>query len=213
MALSKRSVGLPPPVPGFERINRYWDRKLALPAAKILPGEYYVTRDDEMITTVLGSCVSACIRDRVFGIGGMNHFMLPESEHGGWGTATDPTSTATRYGNYAMEHMINEILKLGGHRRNLEVKLFGGGRIINNTSDVGARNIDFVRSYLETEGLPVVGEDLGGIHPRRIQYFPRSGRARVKKLRHLHDTRVIEREQAYRRDLEQAPVAGEVELF
>lgn len=204
---------LPPPLPDFSGINRYWDKRLNMPAAKILPGEYYVTTEDEVITTVLGSCVSACIRDRLFGVGGMNHFMLPESEHGGWGGATDLTSTATRYGNYAMEHMINDILKHGGHRSNLEVKLFGGGRIINGTSDVGARNIEFVRCYLRTEGLTVVSEDLGDIYPRKILYYPRTGRVRMKKLKHMHNTTVIEREQAYRRDLEQSPIAGEIELF
>ncbi len=213
MALTRSVDRLPPCLPGFDGISRSWDKALGMPVAKILPGEYYVTVEDEMITTVLGSCVSACIRDRVFGIGGMNHFMLPESDHGGWGGATDVTSTATRYGNYAMEHMINEILKHGGHRRNLEVKLFGGGSIINSSSRVGMHNIEFVRCYLKTEGLSIVGEDLGDIYPRKIQYFPRSGRARVKKLKHLHDTAVVEREQAYKRDLEQAPVAGEVELF
>ena len=213
MNLANAVPSLPPALFGFSSINRYWDKRLHMAAAKILPGEYYVTQQDEVITTVLGSCVSACIRDRLFGIGGMNHFMLPESEHGGWGGASDLISTATRYGNYAMEHMINDILKHGGHRRNLEVKLFGGGRIINSTSNVGGRNIEFVRCYLRTEGLAVVSEDLGDIYPRKILYYPASGRVRVKKLKQMHNETLIQREQAYRRDLEQSPVAGEIELF
>jgi chemotaxis protein CheD len=200
-------------LPGFEEIKRYWDKQHRMPAAKILPGEYYVTIHNEIITTVLGSCVSACIRDRLFGVGGMNHFMLPVSDHGNWGGAEDINSTATRYGNYAMEHMINDILKHGGHRKNLEVKIFGGGSIINNSSNIGNKNIEFVRSYLKTEGLPLVGEDVGDIYPRKIIYYPATGRVRVKKLKHMHNNTLIEREQSYRRDLEEKPITGDVELF
>ena len=198
---------------GFESINRYWDRKHDMAAAKILPGEYYVTNQDEIITTVLGSCVSACVRDKVFGIGGMNHFMLPVSEVGQWGGAADVTSTATRYGNYAMEHMINDILKHGGHRRNLEIKIFGGGQIINAMTDIGKRNIEFVIDYLATEGLAVSGKDVGGPHPRKIIYFPTSGRVRVKKLKHMHNDTIVKREQEYKHELEVQPLEGGVELF
>jgi len=143
----------------------------------------------------------------------MNHFMLPVSDHGNWGGAEDINSTATRYGNYAMEHMINDILKHGGHRKNLEVKIFGGGSIINNSSNIGNKNIEFVRSYLKTEGLPLVGEDVGDIYPRKIIYYPATGRVRVKKLKHMHNNTLIEREQSYRRDLEEKPITGDVELF
>ena len=102
-----RKHNLKPSLPGFERINRYWDKQHDVQAAKILPGEYYVTNYHELVTTVLGSCVSACVRDKVFGIGGMNHFMLPISEGKGWGGTNDIAGTATRFGNYAMEHMIS----------------------------------------------------------------------------------------------------------
>jgi chemotaxis protein CheD len=204
---------LPRVLQGFESINRYWDRTHAIPAAKILPGEYYVTANDELITTVLGSCVSACIRDRVFGIGGMNHFMLPASDNGGWGSGNDIASTANRYGNYAMEHMINDILKNGGHRRNLEVKIFGGGRIIHTGTDVGNNNIDFVRSYIKTEGLTLVSEDVGDIYPRKIVYFPATGRVRVKKLKNMHNDTVVRREREYQKNILDVPVAGEIELF
>ena len=184
-----------------------------MPAAKILPGEYYVTNQDEIITTVLGSCVSACVRDRVFGIGGMNHFMLPVSNGGGWAGRDDIVGSANRYGNFAMEHMINDILKHGGHRRNLEVKVFGGGQIIDSMGSIGIRNIEFIRCYLRTEGLPVLAEDLGDTYPRKIVYYPSSGRVRMKKLKDLHNDTLLQRERAYRRDLEQSPVEGEVELF
>jgi chemotaxis protein CheD len=199
---------------GFESINRYWDREHNIVAAKILPGEYYVTNKDELVTTVLGSCVSACIRDRVFGIGGMNHFMLPASDSGTWGgVQPGSTNTATRYGNYAMEHMINDILKHGGHRRNLEVKIFGGGKIINTMTDIGNRNISFVRAYIAMEGMTLAGEDVGDIYPRKVVFFPLTGRVRMKKLKHLHNDTVLRREVAYQHQLIAQPVEGEIELF
>lgn len=208
------SKPLPPALAGFEAIKRYWDRSNEVVAAKILPGEYYVTTQNEMVTTVLGSCVSACIRDRVFGIGGMNHFMLPVDTTGeGWSGAKDLLSSATRYGNYAMEHMINDILKNGGHRKNLEAKVFGGGQIIATMTDVGRKNIDFVLGYLEQEGLKIASQDLGDIYPRKVNYFPATGRVRVKKLRHLHNETIIRREQDYRHELEEKPVEGDIELF
>ncbi len=205
---------LPPPLQGFEKIARYWDAGRGMAAAKILPGEYYVTHNHEMITTVLGSCVSACIRDRLFGVGGMNHFMLPVSIDGkGWGGEDDLVSTAMRYGNYAMEHMINEILRHGGHRRHLEAKIFGGARIVENLSDVGRRNIEFVRSYLETEGIDVAGESVGDIYPRKVVYIPATGRAYVKRIKDLHNDTLIVREDKYRSEISRQPVGGEVELF
>ena len=205
---------LPDTLPGFEGINRYWDTDRKMPAAKILPGEYYVTGQQELVTTVLGSCVAACIRDRIFGIGGMNHFMLPISTDGkGWGGADDLVSNATRYGNYAMEHMINDILKHGGHKRHLEAKIFGGARVIENLSDVGQRNIDFVRCYLETEEVKLLGEKVGDIHPLKVVYIPSTGKAFVKRIKHLHNDTVIKRENAYREEITQQPVAGDIELF
>lgn len=127
-------------LPGLEHVNRYWDKTHQCFAAKILPGEYYVSMHNELITTVLGSCIAACIRDVKMGIGGMNHFMLPmgcEVEHLG---KTHLTS-ATRYGNFAMEILINEIIKAGGDRKRMEVKLFGGGRVLSSmsTMDIGKR--------------------------------------------------------------------------
>ena len=212
--LSKQLNKLPKALPGFDHINRYWDPHHSISAAKLLPGEYYVTNSNELITTVLGSCVSACIRDRCFGIGGMNHFMLPLSKGGVWsGSEVDLVSVATRYGNFAMEHMINDILKHGGHKKNLEVKIFGGGQILESMTDIGMSNIEFVRDYLKTEGLRIVSEDVGDIYPRKIIYYPDSGRVRLKKLKDIHNDTVVRRESAYQKDIAQEPVAGDVELF
>ena len=205
----------PPPraLRGFSQISRKWDTTHGVYTAKILPGEYYVTISDEAIFTVLGSCISACVRDKVFGIGGMNHFMLPASgdEASAW-HASD-TSAATRYGNYAMEHLINDILKNGGRRENLEVKLFGGGKILASATTVGEQNIKFALDYVRTEGLEVLTQDMGDIYPRKVLFFPTSGRVRVKKLRSLHNNTVAERENAYLKTIKQAPVEGEIELF
>lgn len=202
-------------LPGFGHIKRYWDSGHACTAAKILPGEYYVTRERELITTVLGSCISACIRDRELGVGGMNHFMLPELERDACGLDSGQLllSRATRYGNVAMEHMINGILKLGGRKVRLEAKIFGGGRILPNLSDVGARNIRFVRDYLDTEGIPVVSEDVGEVHPRKLVYFPHSGRALVKRLGPIPRANLVQRETAYSREIGQQPDQGDIELF
>ena len=199
-------------LPGFDHINRYWDKTNNSYAAKILPGEYYVTTAEELIVTVLGSCISACIRDRVLGIGGMNHFMLPQTDgDGSWGGGS--VNTATRYGNYAMEHMINDILKNGGKRENLEVKVCGGGKILQKMTDIGMKNIAFVRTYLSMEGLDLVAEDVGDIYPRKVQYMPLTGKLRVKKLRSLHNDTIIKRESEYKHEIEDVPVAGDVELF
>jgi chemotaxis protein CheD len=183
-------------------------------AAKLLPGEYYVTVENEIIVTVLGSCVSACIHDPIRGIGGMNHFMLPASQQGdedrGQRGCMD---AAARYGNYAMELLINTILKHGGNRAHLEVKIVGGGRILTHMTDIGQRNIAFVREYLRIEGLQVIAEDVGDIHPRKVYYLPSLGKVRMQKLRTLHNDTVLCREKAYMHSLAQQPVHGDVELF
>lgn len=203
---------LPLSLPGFEHIKRAWNIAYDAYSARLNPGQYYVTKNDECIYTTLGSCISACIRDRVTGIGGMNHFMLPASAgDDGWRAAG--LSASTRYGNFAMEHLINEILKNGGSRQNLEVKLFGGGRILANMTDVGKRNIDFARDYIQTEGLHVTSEDVGDVFPRMVVYFPATGKARIKRLRSLHNNTIVEQETNYLHMIEQKPVSGDIELF
>jgi len=199
---------------GFSEINRYWDKTHDTFAAKILPGEYYVTTHNEAIVTVLGSCVSACIRDKIFGIGGMNHFMLPVNKNADISSMSS-MSNAARYGNFAMEKMINDILKHGGSRENLEVKIFGGGRVLKNMQslDIGNGNIDFVREYINTEKLTLVGEDVGDIFPRKVIYFPQSGKVKVKKLRQIHNNTIIERESSYMSTLDVKPAESDIELF
>ncbi|RLA23910.1 MAG: chemoreceptor glutamine deamidase CheD [Gammaproteobacteria bacterium] len=197
----------------FSQIRRRWDRRENCVIATILPGELYATREDELVSTVLGSCVAACVRDKVTGVGGMNHFMLPatsdELSQGG----KEVTSQANRYGNYAMEHLINTILSNGGRRENLEVKLFGGGKMISLMSDIGGRNIEFVRRYMKMEGLALVGEDLGDVFPRKVLFNPFTGRARVKKLRNMHKESVVNNEINYRDQIKVEPVESDIELF
>lgn len=204
---------VPPALPGFEKITRYWDTKNNIYASKIIQGEYYVSMHNELITTVLGSCVSACIRDKQLGFGGMNHFMLPgdkvTKEH--W--RNSPVSVAASYGTVAMERLINAILGHGGSRGNLEAKLFGGGRVLNITTDIGKYNIDFVRKYLVNEDIKVVAEDLGGDHPRKIMYYPATGRAFVKKMFRLHNDTFFIRERQYIDELQKQPVKPDIELF
>lgn len=203
---------LPRALPGFGGIARYWDDAHGMYAAKLLPGEFYVTAEHETIVTVLGSCVSACVRDAVSGIGGMNHFMLPASQGAGSWEANG-VGASTRYGSHAMERLINEILKHGGDRRNLELKLTGGGRILAQMTDIGRKNIEFVEEYVRAEGLKVLSRDLGDICPRKVYYTPASGRMLVKKLRALHNETVAEREKRYLHAIESVPVQGDVELF
>jgi chemotaxis protein CheD len=191
--------------------NLYFDRQLQSDAAKILPGEYYVTDRAMVLVTVLGSCVSACIRDPGNGIGGLNHFMLPNTGQ----DASSPLSTSARYGTYAMELLINQLLKLGARRAHLEAKVFGGGNVLPGltVTDVGSRNAAFVLEYLGTEGIRVAAKDLVDTCPRKIYFFPHTGRVLVKRLKKLHNRTILDREQEYGGRLKQAPVAGDVELF
>ncbi|MFC4528025.1 chemoreceptor glutamine deamidase CheD [Dyella halodurans] len=199
-------------LPGFEHLRRYWDPGQACITVKVLPGDFYVSMQEEMISTVLGSCVSACIYDRQRHIGGMNHFMLPEpmGERGSW---ADTVGRAARYGNDAMEQLINAILKAGGHRADLEVKVFGGGRVLATMTDIGSRNIAFVKRYLEAERLAVRAEDLGDVHPRHVQFFPTTGKARVRQLRGRADAVLVDGEKQYLKRLANDPIKGDVELF
>lgn len=201
---------LPATLSGFELVKRYWDSSGKLVTARVLPGEYYLSNKDEMITTVLGSCIAACIRDPAAGIGGMNHFMLPCGKSSG---ISERDSIAARYGSYAMEHLINDILKYGGRRERLEIKLFGGGKVLDVMTDVGDRNISFVKDYLKTETLTIVAQDLGGTFPRKINYFPSTGRVMVKKLGLSQSVELTRREREYMRSLQKAPIEGEIDLF
>ncbi|MGE3772349.1 MAG: chemoreceptor glutamine deamidase CheD [Gammaproteobacteria bacterium] len=204
----------PPRVlPGFEHIARHYDPTRQMMTAKILPGELYVTTQDEAIVTVLGSCVSACIWDRTVGIGGMNHFMLPATGDETRVADFAHASEAARYGTFAMEALINAILKFGGRRAGLQIKIVGGGRVLRGATDVGARNIEFVREFIRNEGLNAIGEHVGGVLPRKVWFHPLSGRALVKELKSTATTTVVNREEQYASQIGRDSKGGDIELF
>ena len=189
----------------------YFDKHFQMQAAKILPGEYYATSRDMVLVTVLGSCVAACIRDRQSGVGGMNHFMLPESSQ----DADSMIGLPTRYGTYAMEVLINQVLKMGARRSYLEAKIFGGGNVLRGftVSNVGQKNSLFVKDFLALEHIPVVAEDLLDVYPRKVYYFPHTGRVLVRKLKSVHNNTIVDREKDYSARLRFSKVEGDVELF
>ena len=190
--------------------RRYRDPRFDAVAVKVFPGDHYVTADaDEMLVTILGSCVTACIRDPLIGVGGMNHFMLPESGGSGW----DSASASMRYGNVAMERLINDILKRGGARERLEIKVFGGGNVMNGTTNIGHRNAEFVEQYLAAEGLPIAAHHLRGNLPRRVHYFPATGKVMLLELQRSERDEVVRSEDTYKHKIEVEPDAGSVELF
>lgn len=197
-----------PTLQGFEHVKRYWDKSRSAVVAKILPGEVYVTKQEELISTVLGSCISACIYDYKMGIGGMNHFMLPANAAG-----NSLDSLSCRYGNWAMEFLINEIIKNGGSRDNFRVKLFGGGKIISGMSDVGEGNILFASEYLKNEGLQVESHDVGGPWPRKLMFQASTGKAAVKKLKSMHNDTIKQREYKYLHEIEAQSTQTDIELF
>jgi len=174
--------------------NIYFDSYFNIDAAKILPGEYYATARPMLIVTVLGSCVAACIRDRVSGIGGMNHFMLPATNN-----LDESFNISGCFGIYAMERLINKLLELGALHKNLEAKIFGGANLLKSftIANVGRSNANFVRNYLNQINIPILAEDLLDNYPRKIYFFPYQGKVLVKKLRCLHNRTLIKREQEH----------------
>lgn len=178
---------------------------------KVMPGEFRIAhRENEVLVTVLGSCVSACIRDRDKGLGGMNHFMLPVSATGKWGE----DSQSARFGNYAMEKLINELMKAGARRESLEAKVFGGGNVIQSSTLVGTSNAEFVLGYLEQENIPCIAQDLGGSQPRRIHYSPHDGRVVRRLLNNTDSGAVVRIESNYATQFAQEPArGGDIELF
>lgn len=165
----------------------YVDHHFQFPAVKVLPGEYYVSTDDMVIMTVLGSCIAACIWDTRARVGGMNHFMLPDG---------DMVGGSGRYGSYAMELLINEMMKLGARRESMQAKVFGGGQVMASFTamNVGERNTEFVMNYLQTERIPIVSKDVLDIYPRKVCFFPSTGKALVKRLAHSHPEALVEQE-------------------
>lgn len=172
----------------------------------VVQGEQFVTDDPEaVLTTLLGSCVAACMRDPVAGVGGMNHFLLP----GGRSQSAD--TQAQRHGVHAMELLVNALLSRGARRERLEAKLFGGARLIDGLTDVGRQNADFAERFLAAEGIRHIGGSLLGEHGRKVQFWPVSGRAR-QSLMERESVQVFDAE---RRTRPIPPVEsdGSVELF
>ena len=194
---------------GVSRPACYLDRHFQLPAAKIGPGEVYATQREMLIVTVLGSCVSACLRDPQSQVGGMNHFMLPYH----MGETEGPLSESARYGAYAMELLVNHLLSLGARRERIQAKVFGAGRIVPGMSDVGARNATFAIDYLERERIPIVARDLGREEASKVYFFPRSGRVLLKRLKTLRNDTVMMREKLYAERLDTLVKAKPADLF
>ena len=193
--------------------NRYYDRNFEVEAVKLLPGEYFASTTDLALVTVLGSCVSAYLYDQEKGIGGMNHFMLAGDDSKS--AASGVSGASARYGTFAMEVLINHLYKLGARRGRLAAKVFGGGRVMASLSSsrVGEGNSRFVLNYLATEGIPVIAQDLLDVYPRKIYFFPATGRVLVKKLMRQHNETLARREREYAERLVEAPVSGDIELF
>jgi chemotaxis protein CheD len=191
--------------------NRYYDRHFDREVVKILPGEYYATTEDTVIVTVLGSCVAVCLRDPLKRIGGMNHFLLPSDGL----SAISSISESARYGVYAMELLINQMLKLGADKRRLEAKIFGGGNVLKGFTgfNVGDRNAEFTMEYLSAEHIPVLASDLLDVYPRKVYFSPDSGIVNVRKIKTLHNSTIIDRESEYKMRIRGASKSGEIELF
>ena len=183
----------------------FYDAHFKNDAVKILPGEYFVHDEDMLIMTTLGSCIAACIWDRNARIGGMNHFMLPEG-----------SGESGRYGSYAMELLINELLKRGASRLTMEAKVFGGGQVISgmNTMNVGERNTQFVMDYLKTERITVVSKDVLDIYPRKVCFLPSSGKAMVKRLAATNTEALLAQDRiAAQKAIPSVTGGGSVDLF
>ncbi|HEY1899829.1 MAG TPA: hypothetical protein VGG49_08560 [Steroidobacteraceae bacterium] len=212
-ALPPKGTPIPKGLPDFAGTERYWERETGCWTVKLLPGECYATRNDEAIVTVLGSCISACIRDPESGMGGMNHFMLAEQLQGSKEHPGSGFSQINRYGCFAMESLINHLMRHGAQRERMQIKVFGGGRILSSMTDIGARNIAFIHSWARTEGVRLLAHDLGGIQPRKLVYFPATGRARVRRLPPIENRSIADRELYYLQHLREDPDDGQVEIF
>jgi chemotaxis protein CheD len=190
---------------------RSFDRDFQMEVVRILPGQYHADSGSMGITTVLGSCVSTCLWDPLRRIGGMNHFMLP----GDNGSAGSPVTKSARFGVYAMELLINDMLKLGADRRRLVAKVFGGGRVLRGfgSLDVGARNCEFVLEFLQVEGIPVLAQDLMDRYPRKIHFAPDTGKVLLKRLDAMGDDAVQRQEREYLRTLGTDAGSGSIEIF
>ena len=183
----------------------YWDARFQNDAVKILPGEFFVHDEDILLTTTLGSCIAACLWDRSARLGGMNHFMLPEG-----------SGDSGRYGSYAMELLINEMMKRGASRTSMEAKVFGGGQVVSgmNSLNVGERNTQFVIDYLKTERIPILSKDVMDVYPRKVCFLSASGKAMVKRLAPTQAEALADQERAAaQRAVPAVTGGGSVDLF
>jgi chemotaxis protein CheD len=189
--------------------RRYYHAQMGINVVKIFAGDCQVSdREDEIMATILGSCVSACIRDPDIHIGGMNHFLLP-----GDARTTEKTGEAARYGVCAMEGLINRILKAGGRKDRLEIKVFGGGNVLHNSARIGSMNSQFIREFLRNEGLRIAAEDLEGELPRSVHYYPVTGKVMIRYLHRQEDLVIMEEEARYLKETFRKPIEGDIELF
>lgn len=202
---------LNPPIAEYFRGNkRYYDNSEDIDVVKIFAGDWYVSNsENEMISTILGSCVAACVRDPLIKVGGMNHFLLPGNNM----IMDRADSDAARYGVFAMESLINGVLKLGGRKDRLEIKVFGGGNVTNNSAAIGSKNAGFIREFLRKEGFSNFFENLEGEHPRRVHYYPATGKVMMRLLRRREDMVVADEEANYRKSIINKPFINDIELF
>ena len=188
----------------------FYDAHFKNDAVKILPGEYFVASEDLLVMTTLGSCIACCLWDRQANVGGMNHFMLPES------SGVDMIGSGGRYGTYAMELLINEMQKRGASRLTMEAKIFGGGAVVSGmtTMNVGERNTNFVMDYLKTERIPIVSKDVLDVYPRKVCFLPGSGKAMVKRLAPTNTDALLAQDRAAaQKAVPQSTGGGSVDLF
>jgi chemotaxis protein CheD len=191
--------------------QHFFDRELKVRTVMILPGQCHASSGPGSISTMLGSCVSTCLWDPVTRIGGMNHFMLP----GESGSTRSPWGASARFGIYAMELVINDMVRLGADRRRLVAKVFGGARVLHgfDTLDVGAKNSEFVLDFLREERIELLAQDLLGVSPRKVHFFPETGKVQMRKLQLQRSGEVQRDEREYLARLAGQPVVGEVEIF
>jgi len=194
--------------------NTYWDPRFKRDTVKLLPGEYFSTRSSKMLVTVLGSCVAACIRDTRNGIGGMNHFLLPQKrqqpiEH----VVKDYDHQEMRYGDMAMETLINDIMKKGGDRRYFEAKFFGGAQMFQSILEIGKQNITFVKEYLDFESIPIKTMDVGGVFGRKIYYIPQTGDVFLKRISKVNNNTIRQREISYLEKSRQEKAEAQIDFF
>lgn len=183
----------------------FYDAHFKNAAVKVLPGEYFVDNEDLLVMTTLGSCIAACLWDRQAQVGGMNHFMLPEG-----------AGDSGRYGSYAMELLINEMMKRGASKSRMEAKIFGGGAVISgmNTINVGERNTNFVMDFLKLERIPVVSKDVLDVYPRKVCFLPHSGKAMVKRLAPTNTDALIQQDRnAAQKAQPVVASGGSIDLF